>query len=412
MLQKLSIIIPCYNCATTLREAVESCYAQDLSSDEFEIIMVDDGSKDSTRELMEVLASAYSNIRLLYHEINKGGGAARNNGISNSDGELIYCLDSDNIFSPHSLKVMISYLEKMGADGVAFYERRFFYGRNKKDFRIQQNNVLNKPISLKDLFTEAEPLLDNFMYTRTAYNKTLGYPEHHGFDTQCFEMRFITSGNKVYICPGTIFYHRQGMKERSYFERVHASGMFSVNSMLIYEEIFHLFQPKIQKELVGFPIFSENSSTGNNVNAYLRNQVISRENIFVDNVSDYVISGGLKKWNQEANNQNESNVLPQIIAAVVLNNFTIAHAKIGSYISLMRNEVIPPYLAFLELRILQGLSGVPTNKIISSTFAGITLLQIKNINSSRGLIGILLRKNSILRYLKNKIRYYQNDKKH
>ena len=52
---KLSITIPCYNCEKTLREAVESCYKQGFENEnDFEIVMVDDGSKDGTRELFNI----------------------------------------------------------------------------------------------------------------------------------------------------------------------------------------------------------------------------------------------------------------------------------------------------------------------------------------------------------------------
>ena len=87
---ELSIIIPCYNCENTLREAVESCYIQGFREDEFEIVMVNDDSKDATSLVMKELASEHSNIRTHYHDTNQGGGATRNTAtkISSSEGSL------------------------------------------------------------------------------------------------------------------------------------------------------------------------------------------------------------------------------------------------------------------------------------------------------------------------------------
>ena len=69
---KISIIIPCYNCAKTLREAVASCYVQKL--DNFEIVMVDDGSADNTKEIMQKLASKHPEIPFNFGEYSVGGG--------------------------------------------------------------------------------------------------------------------------------------------------------------------------------------------------------------------------------------------------------------------------------------------------------------------------------------------------
>src|SRR5680860_542870 len=136
---KLSIIIPCFNCESTLREAVDSCFQQNLKEADFEILMIDDGSEDKTRNVMELLAAEHKNVHLIFHKKNKGGGAARNTGIHNAKGEIIYCLDSDNVFAPYSVKPMLEYLVTSATDGVAFHERRFFLGNNKKKYKSHFN---------------------------------------------------------------------------------------------------------------------------------------------------------------------------------------------------------------------------------------------------------------------------------
>ncbi len=106
---KLSIIIPCYNSAKTLEEALTSACAQELSIP-FEIVMVDDNSEDNTRELMKKLAGEYKNIRYFFHDTNKGGGATRNTAVAKSTGDLIFCLDSDDILTPGMLGKMVNML--------------------------------------------------------------------------------------------------------------------------------------------------------------------------------------------------------------------------------------------------------------------------------------------------------------
>jgi glycosyltransferase involved in cell wall biosynthesis len=92
---KLSMVVPCYNCEATLEDAVASIFRQDPIFP-IDITMVDDGSADSTYEVMQRLARQDRRIKVLRHKSNCGGGAARNTAVEHTDGDLIFCLDSDD----------------------------------------------------------------------------------------------------------------------------------------------------------------------------------------------------------------------------------------------------------------------------------------------------------------------------
>jgi glycosyltransferase involved in cell wall biosynthesis len=263
----LSIVIPCYNCADTLRESVSSCFSGGL--DNFEIIMVDDGSSDTTKEVMTELSKKYKEITLFYHEHNRGGGAARNTGIQHAIGDLIFCLDSDNVLDATSMQKMVMFLREKKVDGVAFYERRFFHSQRRETFTSHFNTVLNKSITIENIFDSSETLLDNFLYTKESFLRTTKYPEHHGFDTQSFEMRYLSVNNSVFVCPETFFYHRQNHKQPSYFEREFNKGNFSVNCYLAVEDIWFLFSEKAKKEILEYDIFT-NSNLNNNLLRFLK----------------------------------------------------------------------------------------------------------------------------------------------
>lgn len=389
---KLSIIIPCYNCEKTLREAVDSCYKQSFSDGEFEIVMVDDGSSDKTIPLMQMLANEHDNIRLFYHEENKGGGAARNTGIAKAEGELIYCLDSDNIFASNSVKSMIEFLESEKVDGVAFYERRFFFGENLNRYNTHINAETSHAITLIDIFKQKNILLDNFLYTKKSYLKTDGYPEHHGFDTQCFELRYLSVGNQVKVCPNSIFYHRQGMDEPSYFERVHNSGMFSVNFMLIFEDIFHLFTPVLQKELIHFPIFVKNKSYDTNVFNLIRQKTEDQENIFIDEMDKYLIIDGQKKWLDDVV-ENDIHSLINTMYTLRKQNYIAANTSFTKFIEL--TQELSPYLEFLSLRILHGLAGYPYASLVKATLSDLQNMQVIN-TKKYNILRFLARKNKLI----------------
>lgn len=92
----LSVIIPAYNAEKTINRCVKSVLNQKSKID-FEIIIVDDGSKDMTHQIIEELLIDNHNIKYIYQE-NQGVSSARNNGIANSKGDYIAFLDSDDEF--------------------------------------------------------------------------------------------------------------------------------------------------------------------------------------------------------------------------------------------------------------------------------------------------------------------------
>ncbi len=96
----VSVVLPTYNRAYILSKAIESVLAQTYTN--WELIIVDDGSTDTTREII----AGFSNPRIRYikHEANKGLAAARNTGIRNARGKYIANLDSDDVWMPKKLE--------------------------------------------------------------------------------------------------------------------------------------------------------------------------------------------------------------------------------------------------------------------------------------------------------------------
>ncbi len=100
---KVSVIIPTYNRSEMLKQAIDSVLSQ--SYDDFELIVVDDGSTDNTPE---ALAACKDKI-ICYRQENKGVSAARNRGIGMASGELIAFLDSDDLWLPGKLASQVEF---------------------------------------------------------------------------------------------------------------------------------------------------------------------------------------------------------------------------------------------------------------------------------------------------------------
>ena len=111
---RVSIIIPTYNRARYLAEAIESALAQTYR--DFEVIVIDDGSTDNTPEIMRKYASA---VRYFRQE-NQGECAARNTGIKLALGEYISFLDSDDVLLAHCLEKGVAFLDENPTVGFCY----------------------------------------------------------------------------------------------------------------------------------------------------------------------------------------------------------------------------------------------------------------------------------------------------
>ncbi len=104
-LPKVSIVVPTYNRGNFIQEMIESVISQ--TYDNWELIIVDDGSTDNTAEII----TPYISNRIHYHSLEHTGRSfARNYGIGNSTGELIAYLDSDDVFLPTKLEKQVKWL--------------------------------------------------------------------------------------------------------------------------------------------------------------------------------------------------------------------------------------------------------------------------------------------------------------
>lgn len=242
MKPSLLIIIPCYNCQDTLGEAVESCFVQGLEN--FEVVMVDDGSTDMTKEVMQKLAGNHPEIKLFYHDKNRGGGATRNTAVEHSEADVIFCLDSDDILPQNTLSRMLAFMKGKKCDGVTIHKSIKFVGNDINNIHhIDTSTHVDKKISLGSLLQknkEFSSIYVNFMYTRSAFDKMGGYPVSHGYDTQGFAWRFVCAGLSAYTCPDSEYLHRVNFSE-SYFLREYNDGKLNYNWRDILLEHYYVF---------------------------------------------------------------------------------------------------------------------------------------------------------------------------
>ena len=112
----ISVIVPVYNTEKYLRRCIDSVLAQTYA--DFELLLIDDGSKDKSGEICDEYAQKDARVRV-FHKENGGVVQARRIGVEQSHGEYIYFLDSDDTILPDALELMCNYMTN-GVDVVVF----------------------------------------------------------------------------------------------------------------------------------------------------------------------------------------------------------------------------------------------------------------------------------------------------
>lgn len=116
----VTIIIPVFNGAAFIREALDSIFSQTHSVSE--VIVIDDGSTDQTREIAKVYQS---NIQYHYQE-NSGAPSARNMGITHATGDVIGFLDADDTYQPNKLEIQIARLDRYPSIDIVMGSRKHY----------------------------------------------------------------------------------------------------------------------------------------------------------------------------------------------------------------------------------------------------------------------------------------------
>jgi len=228
----LSVIIPTYNRLEKLQKTLESLRAQTLDRKEFEVIVVDDGSSDGTREFMEKFL-APDNLKLRYFFVSHGGpGRARNLGIEKAQGEIIlFCGDdmypAKNLLAVHKKQ----HIEKPGGAvlGIALWDSRekvtafmhylapagpqFHYNTIKDENSAGFEHFYTCNISLAKKWLEAEKFDERFNFA---------------FDDIELGLRLEKKGLKIIFNPEAKVFHSHYHDEEKFGHRMERVGQGAV----------------------------------------------------------------------------------------------------------------------------------------------------------------------------------------
>mgnify|MGYP000482318629 CR=1 FL=1 len=161
----ISIVIPVFNLERYITKCLESIETQNFSQDKYEVIIVNDNSKDKSLKKIKKFKNKFKNLLVINNKKNLGPGPSRNKGILFSKGKYLMFIDGDDFLNKNTLKTVEKYLNNKKYDFIGYNFNRIFSGRKimrncrkdfyfiKKNFDKRIKNFLNGEIDGSVIFT-------------------------------------------------------------------------------------------------------------------------------------------------------------------------------------------------------------------------------------------------------------------
>lgn len=236
---KFSIIIPVYN---TVETFLNQCIASvnNLQYDNYEVLIIDDASSDTTKEVIKKLSSTNNKIKVITHAQNKGLAGARTTGIENACSDYTIFLDSDDTLDTDSLNVISSIIEEYRSDVVMFSLPRF----KEKPENIVIDDCFFEP----GIITKDKVMQELLSFHTNSICEKCGRTE---ILKECYKKidksivmgedlqqstNLILNSNTFYFTDKRIYYYRINEVKRDYYNYTNLNDM---NFMIpTYNEVF------------------------------------------------------------------------------------------------------------------------------------------------------------------------------
>lgn len=224
---QVSIVIPAYNTRNYIGETLESAINQSFRS--FEIIVVDDGSTDDTHAIVEMFCDR--RVTLL-RQANSGIGAARNHAISVARGEYIALLDSDDLWEPDFLNIMVEFLRQNRDVSIAFCNTRFFGVSKFAGRTFQEVYPPSPPITFAKLAGEISHVAVAAILRREVFTRVGLFDTHEsirGVEDFDLWLRALHSGFRIAPVPNVLAHYRRHAASLSGSESLEKSALYTLS---------------------------------------------------------------------------------------------------------------------------------------------------------------------------------------
>lgn len=202
----ISVIMPVWNTAEYLHQAVDSVLEQ--SFEDWELILIDDGSTDGSGRICDQYAEIDPRIRVIHQE-NRGQSEARNAGIREAAGEYLQFLDSDDWLFRYALGKMIGKAEETGADMVIFDLQHESGGNSwHEQSSLEEGIYPSDLILLKLSCTQIPPYACN-KFSRSSLYDGVSFPSGAKWEDAGATFYPVSRAEKIAVLPEPLYHYRQ-----------------------------------------------------------------------------------------------------------------------------------------------------------------------------------------------------------
>lgn len=210
---RLSIIIPFYNVEQYIAECLDSVYQQDIPEEEYEVICVNDGSPDRSRDIVLEYQKKHSNLVLVEHEVNKKLGAARNTGRAAAKGNYIWNVDSDDKIVPNCLGSIIRICEENELDVLDFGRFRFWEGECEETPNIRSSEKVKSGLDYLEQLESNELSMMCVVWRRVMRRAFLDEngifsPEINMGEDVPYSFKVLMSAKRMMVVPDRYYLYR------------------------------------------------------------------------------------------------------------------------------------------------------------------------------------------------------------
>ena len=225
---KVSVVMPLYNAEAYIEQAICSVKAQ--SMEDWELIVIDDGSSDASLEIAQAFAAEDSRIQVLRNEQNMGVSRTRNRGIALSRGEYIALLDSDDVWYPEKLRCQLARMAEEKADFC--YSSYAIIGADGG--KVKGDYLVPEQITFEEMLRE-NVFCCSSMIARAEVFQKIGFREDFYHEDYVFGLQVLQDGYRAAGCKELLLGWRYIENSRS-FNKVKSAQ----NRWRIYREYLKL----------------------------------------------------------------------------------------------------------------------------------------------------------------------------
>ena len=168
----LSIIIPLYNCEKYIKQCLDTIFRQEMNESEFEVIVIDDGSKDSGYSLASEYAKRHQNIFVVKQE-NQGVACARNNALEKATGDYVTFVDADDMLVSGSLGKLIKIAVENKADIVKAAHKEVPEDAVCEDFSSSHDNSSIQIMTGEEAIVNVTRMKEGYCWGYLIYRKLM-----------------------------------------------------------------------------------------------------------------------------------------------------------------------------------------------------------------------------------------------